>query len=233
MPNLGDYLGYLLSEVTNARVQADLEAVRIAQFYASDPLLRHMPVPHFRLPSLTLDLPVIIKDMEEKKEITPGENKDTIHKMTDAFERLFKSQIKQMGFELSPTDRANLNKELDLKISRIDLSSRMPLNVMSIGNELVSTTSKFMQDISLRKKDAVSSISLNKFNEELKTAVYAEFSKFLPEPPRVNVLVTTAELREAGPSERLVKIHLSITEDTLECVEVESNGKLQSRLVSE
>jgi len=192
-----------------------------------------MPVPHFRLPNLTLDVPIVIKNMEEKKEISPDEQKVIINKMTDAFDKLLQAHIKQMGFELSTTESRSLKKELDLKISRIDLSSKMPLNVMNIGNELVSTTSKFIQDTSLHKKEKISSISLNKFNEELKTAVYADFSKFLPEPPRVNVLVTTAELREAGPSENLVKIHLSITEDTLESVEVESDGKIQNRLISE
>src|SRR3989442_8134315 len=65
MPYLGDYLGHLLSEITTARVQADLESVRIADLYASHPLLRHMAVPRFRLPNVTIDAPVVITRMEE------------------------------------------------------------------------------------------------------------------------------------------------------------------------
>ena len=67
MPYLGDYVGHLLSEITIARVQADLEAVRMAELYANHPLLKHLPVPHFRLPTMTLDVPVVVSGMEEVK----------------------------------------------------------------------------------------------------------------------------------------------------------------------
>ena len=65
MPYLGDYLGHLLSEITNARVQADLESVRVADLYASHPLLKHMAVPRFRLPTITIDAPVVMRNMDE------------------------------------------------------------------------------------------------------------------------------------------------------------------------
>lgn len=67
MPYLGDYLGHLLSEIATARVQADLETVRMAELYASHPLLKHLPVPRFRLPNLTLDVPVLIQDVEQAR----------------------------------------------------------------------------------------------------------------------------------------------------------------------
>ena len=69
MPYLGDFLGHLLSEITMARVQADLEAVRVAELYAGHPLLKTLPVPHFRLPTLTLDVPVAVKSIDE---VQPG-----------------------------------------------------------------------------------------------------------------------------------------------------------------
>ena len=60
MTYLGDYLGQLMAEVTKARVSADIEAVRIAEMYAEHPLLRNMPIPRFRLPSVEIDVPVLI-----------------------------------------------------------------------------------------------------------------------------------------------------------------------------
>ncbi len=65
MPNLGDYLGQLLSELSIARMQADLETVRLAELYAMHPLLRTMPVPHMRLPDVDLEIPVLIKASED------------------------------------------------------------------------------------------------------------------------------------------------------------------------
>jgi len=64
MPFLGDYLGHLLGEVTIARMQADLETMRVAELYASHPLLKHMPVPHFRAPQIDMDIPVVIHGVE-------------------------------------------------------------------------------------------------------------------------------------------------------------------------
>ena len=65
MPLLGDYLGQLLSEITIARMHADLETVRLAELYATHPLLKNFPVPHVRLPDVELELPVLIKTSEE------------------------------------------------------------------------------------------------------------------------------------------------------------------------
>ncbi len=58
--SLGDYLGHLLSSVTKARMQADLETIRIAEQYQSHPLLKHFPVPRVRLPQVELNIPVIM-----------------------------------------------------------------------------------------------------------------------------------------------------------------------------
>ncbi len=52
MPNLGDYLGQLLSEITLARMHADLESIRIAELYAAHPLLRTFPFQHSGIRSL-------------------------------------------------------------------------------------------------------------------------------------------------------------------------------------
>ena len=62
MPNLGDVIGAMLADVARARVRADLEAVRIAEIYSRDPLLKHLSVPRFRLPDLVIDLPVLVAD---------------------------------------------------------------------------------------------------------------------------------------------------------------------------
>ena len=63
MPYLGEYLGHLMAELAIARMEADLETVRLAELYAAHPLLRSMPVPHLRLPDVDVDLPVLIDHM--------------------------------------------------------------------------------------------------------------------------------------------------------------------------
>src|ERR1044071_5280346 len=95
MPYLGDYLGHLLSEITNARVQADLESVRVADLYASHPLLKHMAVPRFRLPNVTIDAPVVMRNMDEAAAGQPlrgGISMDDVHQ---AVERALASALNE------------------------------------------------------------------------------------------------------------------------------------------
>lgn len=58
--SLSDYLGHLLSSVSKARMQADLETIRLAEIYKKHPLLQHFPVPRVRLPKVELNVPVVM-----------------------------------------------------------------------------------------------------------------------------------------------------------------------------
>src|SRR5260370_24658169 len=64
MPRLGEVLAALLSDAAQARVRADLETIRIAEAYSRDPLLKNLPVPRFRLPDITVDVPLLISQVE-------------------------------------------------------------------------------------------------------------------------------------------------------------------------
>jgi hypothetical protein len=229
MPYLGDYLGHLLSEITNARVQADLEAVRIAELYASHPLLKHMPVPHFRLPTLTMDVPVVVKEMEETK--GKPEGKAILPKIRKNFNRLLVSHLKQSGLVLSKDQMTGLKQSLDKTMSGLKQPTKVPLSVTHIADELVFTAIKTLRDTHPEKD--VEPERFDKLADELKTAVHVDFTKYLTAPKRLNVLVTTAELREAGPSDILAHLHLSISEQAVEWSVIESKGKPSSRLIPE
>lgn len=229
MPYLGDYLGHLLAEITNARVQADLEAVRVAELYASHPLLKNMPVPHFRLPTVTLDVPVAIKEVERAKKAEPAASV-VLPRMRKSFDRLLTLRLKREGIELSDSEKAGLKQALDSTITSLKPPQKVPLSVTRIADELVSASIKTVRE---RKGGEAEPERLAELEDELKTAVHADFSKFLRAPARLNVLATTAELKEAGPSDILAHLHLSITEEAVEWTVIESKGKSLHRLVPE
>lgn len=60
MITLSQYLGFIFREVSRARQIADAEALRIAQLYAQDGLLKHLSVPRFKVPEMELSVPVVI-----------------------------------------------------------------------------------------------------------------------------------------------------------------------------
>lgn len=135
MPYLGDYIGHLLSEITMARVQADLEAVRLAEMYASHPLLRHMPVPHFRLPTLTLNVPVVIKDMEEAKPGDSPRGDVSLPAVRERFAKLLDLHLERAGIRLSGLERSTLDQAL------AELTSTLPGCPMFRSASCTSATS--------------------------------------------------------------------------------------------
>ena len=229
MPYLGDFIGHLLSEITMARVQADLEAVRLAEMYASHPLLRHMPVPRFRLPTVTLNVPVVIKDMEEAKPGDSPRGDVPLPVVRERFTKLLDLHLERAGIKLSDPERSALDQTLAKLTSTPARPPYVSVSIMHLGDELVQAAMKAVGNSERR----VESSELEKLADELKTVVHKEFSNLRTAPPRLSVLVTTAELRESGPQELFAQLHLSISEEAFEWSVVESQGKTSARLVPE
>ena len=232
MTHLGDYLGHILTEITNARVHADLESVRLAELYASHPLLKYMPVPHFRLPTLTLDIPVIIKEMEpEKKETqTPDQ---VLEEMKKRFNEFLVPYLKNTGIKLEKKTIEKISLALEKKSVSLKPTPKLPLSTTHITDEFVNSVIQTLRESHTQKEIILEKGRLDQIAEELKRSSYADLSNIVQSPPRLSVLVTTAELREAGPSDRLTYVHLTVSESGVEWTTTESEGKTQSRLVPE
>jgi hypothetical protein len=231
MPYLGDYLGHLLSEITTARVQADLETVRVAELYASHPLLKHLPVPHFRLPMVTVEVPVAIKEMEEAKGDSPRGGV-LLPNLIENFHRLLEVHLERARIKLPDAQRVTLSQALNETISRLAQPPYVSTSVTYIADELVSTATEFLSDLK-GEKGAIEQGQIEKVLDELKAAARLEFLNLRTLPPRLHVLVTTAELREAGPHEVLARLHLSISEEAVEWSLIESEGRAHGKLVPE
>jgi hypothetical protein len=57
---MSDYVGFIFSEITRARVIADAESRRIAEIYSTDEILKEFSVPRFKIPEMNLAIPVIV-----------------------------------------------------------------------------------------------------------------------------------------------------------------------------
>ena len=71
MIELSDFLGNILSQVSEARKHADEASIALAEYYAQDKLLRCLPVPRVRLPNIELTIPVAIKEVKHKTAYNP------------------------------------------------------------------------------------------------------------------------------------------------------------------
>lgn len=232
MTYLGDYIGQLLSEITMARMHSDLEAIRIAELYAGHPLLRHMPVPHFRLPDVQIDVPVVIKELDEPTSGEPPHGAPTLDKLGKTFDEVLTKWLVKKGIKLRPQDKKKLESVLEEKMVDITQPLGVAVDVKRVGDELSRAVLRVLIESGefFKTEDPA---QVKKLEEELKKIVWIEFLKLFKSPPRLHVLVTTKEIREAGPSETITKFQLKICEEAFEWTTIESDGIERDRLVPE
>lgn len=250
MPYLGDYLGQLLSEITLARMQADLETVRIAELYAAHPLLRMMPVPHVRMPDVELDLPVLIKTSEEPRAGQTARGGVTMPELIRKFDEVLKSQLKKAGIDLNDADQKKLRAVLAERLKRHDLPTETSIDVYRVADDFSAIALKNISEIvrketapeppedpekleKLERPDRPEILMLKNFGAELKETVRLEFLKLRLPPPRLLVVVNHNDIREAGGAENLTRLHLKITEQGVEWKTIESEGGSHDRLMPE
>ena len=64
MIKLSDYLNYLNNEVIQARKKADEQSIALAKEYAKHEYLKYFRVPRFSMPSVKLDIPIKIDELD-------------------------------------------------------------------------------------------------------------------------------------------------------------------------
>src|SRR3972149_8347909 len=229
MPNLGDYLGHLMSEITIARMKGNIESIRIAELYSAHPLLRNMPIPHFRLPSIELDVPVVIKQMEEEQAGELPRGTPPLAAIRKTFERVFDTTIREEGLSFKPEVNTKLRATLDKKWISLSRPKEISIDVNRVADEMSSTTSRLI----IEAGTSMDKQRQQKFEEKLRETTRLEFIKLRKPPTRLQVLVTTGEIREAGPNEIVTKLHLKITEESFEWTTIESEGGKHDKLVVE
>jgi len=232
MPYLGDYLGQLLSEITIARMHADLEAVRLAELYASHPLLRTMPIPHFRLPDVELDVPVVIKQMDEPRAGESTRGGVDLKTLRKAFDTALALQLRKSQIKLSAEQSKSVQALIDAAASDEDLPHEIAVDTHRVADRFSDAVSTALA-ATVPPENSERMEQIRTLGAELKTSVRLAFLKTRVPPPRLSTLVTTQDIREAGSGENVTRLKLKITEESVEWTMVESDGQMQGRLVPE
>jgi hypothetical protein len=231
MPYLGDYIGHLLSEITTARVEADLESVRIADLYASHPLLKHMAVPRFRLPNVTVDVPVVVTQMDDAAAGQPLRGGIGIDDVNAAVERGLTAALDQSALKTTAKQKNDLRAAVTQSTAPFAPPAGAAISAGSVSDLVNAAGEAFAGTLGTRpgmSPDEAARLSLT-----FQQTVTAALQQSGHPVPRLSVAVTTGELREAGPPELLARLHLTVTEEAMEWSVSESGGKTTSRLVVE
>ncbi len=229
MPYLGDLVGTIASELIIARHQVDLETKRIADYYDADPILQHFPVPHFRLPTIELAVPVIIDKIEEPKgHLSPrgGVSKDDLKK---GIQQTVETKMRKFKLGLSGDEKNELVNRITNTMARSEQPVEVSVGVVGIADEASSTALSYLKETGWLPDEE----SAQRFSDELVPAVRAKAVGLSVQPPRLSVKATTAEVMQAGPLENLVTLHITMSEDGFEITRIDTKGGMKSRLVPE
>jgi hypothetical protein len=214
MPTLGEVLAALLSDAAQARVRADLETVRIAQAYSRDQLLKNLPVPRFRLPDVTVDIPVLITQVEGTTDAAGGAPFD-----------------EPAAGELRNVARAGL-RGAGIRLPRAAVS-RVPADLIERARALFQSGTPRLLNPGLVSDDiaemlveiagaAIEGGLSGDQAEQLRTTTREAMSALLVTKMRVSlswqVAVTAAEIKAQGDSDSIVRLRLTISEDGYEVI---------------
>jgi hypothetical protein len=226
MPALSDYLGGLLAAVTNARLQADLETARIAQLYASHPLLQHMAVARMRFSSVVLDLPVAVEGTDQPPPSPPVARFQALRQKVD---EIVANELKQRSVNLQPTSQTRLTEGLNNLFDRLQSSPTLsPADATKGSADAVSIA---MEAIKTSSADPATVDPMTE--SSLRLQLGTEFLLLHPPPPNVNVMVITSQIKDVAPPLVLSRIRLTITEEGVEWNQTNPNDPSSKTLLPE
>lgn len=238
MADLSEFLGNLVSSISESRVNSDLQSVRIAQQYAKDNLLQHFAVPRMRIENVELTIPIAIDEFETKNVNSTLEpiNNATFSSIT------YQQILKSIAVDKLPSD---ISRELKSKISDYIKLLEAQINVNQIENSLMNY-SKSITEIVISKVFEIYKAQNKKINKEQLNLIKNDLEKKLQENLKdeikikstttsnfSNVIVESSKLREIK-SENIIMIKMNISEQGMEWIKMEDkNGEVVSKLMPE
>jgi hypothetical protein len=207
-------MGALLSDAANARVRADLEALKIAEVYAGHELLKHLPVPRFRMPDLTIEFPVVVSAVTLAKEPTSDNlfTQPTESEVTTTFGRaLTRSEIR-----LSISEEEQLRSAVNDALKRAFVVEG-PMAILS--SDRVSQQAATAASATFVRMRGEASEEATKLERSVKEAVRQLLLTKLTDTPHVEVRVGSGEIKEHGNTDSILRVRVTISEDAYEVVE--------------
>lgn len=250
MVKLGDYVGMILSEMTRARAQADVETLKLAELYASNKTLRHFAVPRVRLQNVEITTPLMIDKQDESalEEYSKPVKLSEVRALADS---VVAANLERNNVKLSAADASAVKKSIEERsgaVARRFAAARVQpaAGRVSQPEEMISLTDTKniadeyadQVDASLKRlkatQPAYKNIDVDKISAEVKIDLRTKIANLRPLPPRLEVLVNTAQIKETAAKDLVTYVKFTITEDSMEWSEYQSStGEVKEQLVPE
>jgi hypothetical protein len=220
MPALGDFLGHLVSEINIARAESDLEAMRLAELYRTHPLMKHLAVPHFRIPTVELSVPVAITGMDELPEDGSARGAVPVEEARAVVERLLAETLEHFGHKLTEEQEASVKSALDDAAKQLTTDPNGTTSALHVADKLATAVlaalseSKGGEGEETPAGSSLANGQLRAIDERLRHAARLGIIALRTPPARLDVGVTAADIQNAAP-ESLLRLTVTISEHGL------------------
>lgn len=216
MPDLSEYLGHLLCEITRARVMADHEAVRIAHTYAADEsgLLRHFPVPRMRLPTLEINVPVVVSEIPDGYvEVTTADPRSVAKLLVESLGPLLAAQA--IKIDTTAVTRLIL---ADPFLAQGRLSPDLAYTLSARVTDQIRAS----EEAAARDAKAADPAKTAERFRSIAALVREQLATTLQALPRrpagIGINAKTAAVKEIGNTAMVLNLKMVITEESMEIV---------------
>ncbi|SHH00265.1 hypothetical protein SAMN05444372_112177 [Flavobacterium micromati] len=246
MAKLSDFLGGLASSICAARVNSDVQSLRIAEEYAKNELLKHFSVPRMRIDRVELNIPVAVDNLVEKtQKIYQPINKSLFLKKTNQ-QIITSIPLSRLSIEdadnLKKALIKNLKPAIENSIKTMDASIIVNQNdeaLKEYSENIASKTLDFINNFyrknNIKFADKEISILKDKISAGLQAKLREEliFKQQIKSIDSIDVIVESEKLRDIK-SENVLMIKMIISEQGMEWVTLEDiNGNVINKLMPE
>lgn len=239
MAKLSDFLGGLVSSFSNARVNADIQSLKIAEEYSKNDLLQHFAVPRMRIQNVELIIPVAVDKLNETRQVTfePIDNKSFAAK---AYHQVLLSlSAGKLPLQASRILRSTIAENVQVLESRIKYNegdSALEEFSKIIASKVIAEKDSFFLEKNRKPPVEAELVSLH---TNIYEALHSNLKSEIKIKSEVNaiesvqVIVEASKLREEKP-ENVIMIKMVITEEGMLWNKVEKDsGETENKLLPE
>jgi len=232
MPKLNEYLGSVISSLTNARVMADLQTVKVAEEYAKHDLLQHFSVPRMRVDDVELTIPIALESTQQKL----STHVDTIDN-TEFNKNLYKEVTRGLGLSSLPRAASSEIRSL-LAENTHQLEKKVNLektteSVNGFSHEITEKILTLNEKYGLADKEITIDKEIFKRNISQLAEKQINTNQSATAIENLQVIAESHLLKEQKP-ESIIYIKMKISEDGMEWQKMDDgNGKTTQKLLPE
>lgn len=231
MINLGDYIGKIISEVAMARVQADIESIKIAELYASNPLLKHMPIPKMKLPNIEVNIPIIISEVDDLENDVERDKLGSVE-IGNISSKVVSDTLLTKNIKLTTEESKILKDSLAKSAKQLKSHAVKGFSTSSISKSMKSDALDVIKGLK-SVKETINEKELIELGKIIESDVTDNLISKRKAPARIKIMPITSAMQNSQSLDTLTKLKLSLTEECIEWTSIEDDDKSDSILVPE